>query len=118
MAGAPFVALRQCRAHSEPWAFGFIACGSTHDAKEPLQYIVENTAGTRLGVLSDLGSLTPHVISSYQDCHALQLEANHDPVLLQNGPYPPSLRQRVASDYGHLSNQQCAALLGQCNGMA
>ncbi|MEN9464956.1 MAG: hypothetical protein RL217_1137 [Pseudomonadota bacterium] len=84
-----------------------------HDAKEPLQYVVENTAGTRLGVLSDLGSLTPHVISSYQDCHALQLEANHDPLLLQNGPYPPSLRQRVASDYGHLSNQQCAALLSQ-----
>lgn len=84
-----------------------------HDAAEPLQFVIENTQGKRLGVLSDLGSLTPHIISSYSHCQALQLEANHDPLMLQNGPYPPSLRARVASDYGHLSNQQCAKLIQQ-----
>lgn len=82
-----------------------------HDAAEPLQFVVENSGGKRLGVLSDLGSLTPHLISSYSGCHALQLEANHDPVMLQNGPYPPSLRARVAGNFGHLSNQQCAELI-------
>lgn len=82
-----------------------------HDAEEPLQFVIENTGGKRLGVLSDLGSLTPHLIQAYSGCHALQLEANHDPQMLQTGPYPPSLRARVAGNFGHLSNQQCAELI-------
>ena len=84
-----------------------------HDAEEPLQFVLENSAEKRLGVLSDLGSLTPHIVSVYQRCHALQVEANHDPMLLQNGPYPPSLRARVAGNFGHLSNQQCAELISR-----
>lgn len=84
-----------------------------HDAEEPLQFVAENTTGRRVGVLSDLGSLTPHVIERYSHCHALQIEANHDPLMLQTGPYPPSLRARVASDWGHLSNQQSAQLLSK-----
>ena len=79
-----------------------------HDAHEPLQFVIESRAGHKLGILSDLGSLTPHLVQAYQGCHALQVEANHDPVMLQNGPYPPSLKVRVAGDYGHLSNEQCA----------
>lgn len=82
-----------------------------HDAKEPVQFTVTHENGFKLGVLSDLGSLTPHLVSVYQGCHGLQLEANHDPHLLQVGPYPPSLKRRVASDFGHLSNEQCADLL-------
>ena len=77
-----------------------------HDALEPLQFVIR-AGGWQVGVLSDLGSLTAHVLTRYQGCHGLQLEANHDPVMLQNGPYPPSLRARVAGDFGHLSNQQC-----------
>ncbi len=84
-----------------------------HDAEEPLQFVIENTAGRRLGVLSDLGTLTPHILSSYSGCHGLQVEANHDPQMLQNGPYPPSLRARVAGNFGHLSNQQCADLVAR-----
>jgi len=79
-----------------------------HDAHEPLQFVIQSAEGRRLGILSDLGSLTPHVVQCYQNCHALQVEANHDPVMLANGPYPPSLRSRVAGAYGHLSNEQCA----------
>jgi phosphoribosyl 1,2-cyclic phosphodiesterase len=81
-----------------------------HDAREPLQFVVE-AAGLRVGVLSDLGSLTPHVIAAYQGCHGLQLEANHDPEMLRKGPYPPGLQARVAGPYGHLSNAQCAELI-------
>lgn len=86
-----------------------------HDAEEPMQFVVENSASRRLGVLSDLGSLTAHVISSYSDCHGLQIEANHDVQMLMDGTYPPSLKARVASDFGHLNNQQTAELLQRVN---
>lgn len=82
-----------------------------HDAHEPLQFVIQNAEGLRLGILSDLGSLTPHIVDAYQGCHALQVEANHDPHLLQTGPYPPMLRARVAGAYGHLSNLQCAEFI-------
>jgi phosphoribosyl 1,2-cyclic phosphodiesterase len=83
-----------------------------HDAREPLQFVIADRYGQRrVGVLSDLGSLTPHVVNAYRDCHGLQLEANHDPQMLKQGPYPPSLQARVAGNYGHLSNAQCAQLL-------
>jgi phosphoribosyl 1,2-cyclic phosphodiesterase len=65
----------------------------------------------RLGVLTDAGTVTPRVRDALQDCHALMLEANHDPQMLQTGPYPPSLRQRVGGPFGHLSNRQAAELL-------
>lgn len=81
-----------------------------HDAREPVQFIVGNGA-QRLGVLTDLGCITPHVVRHYRRCQGLVLEANHDPDLLARGPYPPSLKRRVGGDYGHLSNQQAAGLL-------
>ncbi|WP_028294184.1 MBL fold metallo-hydrolase [Oceanobacter kriegii] len=83
-----------------------------HDAREPLQFVVEG-GNRKLGVLSDLGSLTRRIVDAYQGCHGLQLEANHDPDMLKVGPYPPSLQKRVAGPYGHLSNAQCAELIGQ-----
>ena len=86
-----------------------------HDAQEPLQYVMQNPQGLKLGVLSDLGAVTPHIVEQYSGCHALQIEANHDLHLLQVGPYPPSLRQRVASNYGHLNNEQCAELVARVN---
>lgn len=83
-----------------------------HDSQEPVQFVVSNEQ-FKVGVLSDLGSLTPYVIEAYQQCHGLLLEANHDLQLLQQGAYPPSLKRRVAGDYGHLNNQQSVALLSK-----
>ncbi len=83
-----------------------------HDAREPAQYVFAS-AGLRLGVLTDLGSVTPHVIAAFKECDALLLEANHDVDMLWNGPYPPALKTRVASDWGHLNNKQAAELLDQ-----
>ncbi|HET9054525.1 MAG TPA: MBL fold metallo-hydrolase, partial [Cyclobacteriaceae bacterium] len=81
-----------------------------HDAREPAQYVF--TCGSlRLGVLTDLGSITAHVQQAFNACDALLLEANHDLDMLWNGPYPPSLKERVASDWGHLNNRQTAELL-------
>lgn len=82
-----------------------------HDALEPLQYIVESHHGRRFGILSDLGCLTAHLVDKYQGCHALQIEANHDVEMLRKGPYPPKLIARVAGNYGHLNNGQCAELI-------
>jgi phosphoribosyl 1,2-cyclic phosphodiesterase len=81
-----------------------------HDAREPAQFVFEY-AGKRLGVLTDLGSISAHVEASYQDLDAMVLEANHDPAMLASGSYPSSLKQRVGGLWGHLSNQQAAGFL-------
>ena len=85
-----------------------------HDALEPCQYRF-SWRQRELGVLTDLGSLTPHVVDAYRECDALVLECNHEPELLAAGPYPASLKRRVGGNLGHLSNQQAATLLGHCN---
>ncbi len=81
-----------------------------HDAREPCQYLFRRQQKS-VGVLTDLGSITPHVIEQYRHCDALMLEFNHDPRMLSVGPYPPSVKQRVGSRWGHLSNQQAANFL-------
>ncbi|WP_018415479.1 MBL fold metallo-hydrolase [Teredinibacter turnerae] len=83
-----------------------------HDAREPCQFVF-SYCGLKLGILTDLGTITPHVFSQYQGCHGLLVEANHDLTMLANGPYPPSLRARVGSNWGHLNNQQTSAFLQQ-----
>lgn len=82
-----------------------------HDAREPCQYVFGH-AGRRVGVLTDAGSVTPHMRESLSGLDALLLEFNHDRAMLMNGPYPSFLKQRVAGNKGHLSNAQAAELLG------
>ena len=81
-----------------------------HDAREPAQFILE-FKGSKLGILTDLGSVSPHVEEFYSDCDALLLEANHDARMLATGPYPESLKRRVGGPWGHLSNDQAAGFL-------
>ncbi|MEZ5503193.1 MAG: MBL fold metallo-hydrolase [Halioglobus sp.] len=88
-----------------------------HDAAEPCQYRLA-CSGFTLGILTDLGSITPHVIDNFRDCDSLLLEFNHDLPMLQDGPYPPHLKRRVGGDWGHLNNQQAADLLRQVGGAA
>lgn len=83
-----------------------------HDSREPLQYVLGNGL-LRLGVLTDAGFSTPHMVSVLQNCHGLFLETNHDVQMLMNGNYPPMLKERVGGRYGHLSNQQSGELLAQ-----
>jgi phosphoribosyl 1,2-cyclic phosphodiesterase len=82
-----------------------------HDASEPVGFVIEHN-GLRLGICTDLGTCTEAVERHLQGCQALIIEANHDPDLLWNGPYPGFLKQRVAGRYGHLSNRQTCDLLG------
>lgn len=81
-----------------------------HDAREPTQFVFEG-ADARVGVLTDLGHITPHVCAAYRRCDALLVEANHDREMLLGGSYPPHLKRRIASSLGHLSNEQTVALL-------
>jgi phosphoribosyl 1,2-cyclic phosphodiesterase len=81
-----------------------------HDAREPCQFVFA-AEGRRLGLLTDAGRITPHIVASLRCVDALVLECNHDPGMLARGPYPPPLRARVGGPLGHLSNAQAADLL-------
>lgn len=81
-----------------------------HDANEPCQFVFE-ADGKKLGVMTDLGSVSPHVHAAFGKCNALLLEANHDLEMLWGGSYPPNLKHRIASDWGHLSNAQAEQFL-------
>ena len=81
-----------------------------HDAREPCQFVLR-AAGRTLGVLTDLGMITPFVAEHYGNCDALLLECNHDGEMLRSGPYPPALQRRVGGDWGHLNNMQAAGFL-------
>jgi phosphoribosyl 1,2-cyclic phosphodiesterase len=80
-----------------------------HDAREPLQLRCSDGART-LGVLTDLGHATAHVLSSLRGVHALLLEFNHDSELLANSAYPAFLKLRVGGKHGHLSNAAAAEI--------
>ena len=81
-----------------------------HDAREPVQFVFEDDV-SRLGLLTDIGRSTPHVIAALAGLSALVLEANHDGTMLAEGKYPPSLKRRIGGDFGHLENQAAAAIL-------
>lgn len=81
-----------------------------HDAREPVQFVFSNGAH-RLGVLTDTGCVTPHIIDMLAGCEALVLECNHDKEMLDNSNYPATLKQRIGGRFGHLDNQGGAALL-------
>lgn len=83
-----------------------------HDARRPLAFVLE-AEGLRVGIATDLGHATTLVLERLRGCHALLLEANHDDLMLRDGPYPWSLKQRVGGRLGHLSNDETAALLRQ-----
>jgi len=83
-----------------------------HDANEPSQFVI-NSGKHRLGLLTDVGSITPHIEQQLSGCDALGLEANHDDTMLAEGPYPRHLKLRIGGDHGHLSNAQSARLLAR-----
>ena len=85
-----------------------------HDAQEPLQLTCTD-GRQRLGVLTDVGSATPHLLAQLQGCAALVLECNHDRELLAQSRYPASLKARIAGPHGHLANDSAAQILAQCH---
>ena len=83
-----------------------------HDAADPVGYTF-SAGGHKAAIATDLGSVTPAVEAQVKDAGLLVVEANHDPDLLRDGPYPFYLKQRILGDHGHLSNQACAGLVAR-----
>jgi phosphoribosyl 1,2-cyclic phosphodiesterase len=88
-----------------------------HDAAEPVAVVATSrVTGARVGVVYDLGYVTKAVRRAFADLDVLVLEANHDEAMLRAGPYPPSVRDRIAGTYGHLSNRAAAMMARECAG--
>jgi phosphoribosyl 1,2-cyclic phosphodiesterase len=82
----------------------------SHDAAEPCGFVIREN-DLRFGYCTDTGIITPHMHNLLRDCDGIVLESNHCPEMLQNGPYPESLKRRIRSKRGHLSNPAAAACL-------
>ena len=79
----------------------------SHDAADPVGFVISHE-GVRVVVATDIGKLDPWVIERLKGAHFVILEANHDPEMLRNGPYPKYLKTRIAGPEGHLPNQEAA----------
>lgn len=86
---------------------------TSHDAAASFGFRIEDAAdGDAIGYLTDSGIVTAQAHAALRDVRILALESNHDPKMLAAGPYPYVIKQRIASNSGHLSNDQAAAELG------
>jgi len=81
-----------------------------HDAADPVGFVFE-AEGIRIGVATDLGYMPPNAAMHLRGCDVLMIESNHDLDMLRDGPYPWSVKQRVMSRVGHLSNNAAAEFL-------
>lgn len=89
-----------------------------HDATDPVGFVFQ-AEGVRIGLATDLGYMPPNAKRHLTKCDVLMLESNHDLDMLRDGPYPWSVKQRVMSRVGHLSNLAAAEFLeGEYDGGA
>jgi phosphoribosyl 1,2-cyclic phosphodiesterase len=98
-------------------SFEMLTVPTPHDAAQPVAVVATSrVTGARVGVVTDLGYVTKAVRRAFADLDVLVLEANHDEGMLRTGPYPPSVRDRIAGTYGHLSNRAAAMMAKECAG--
>ena len=83
---------------------------TSHDAADPVAYRIDHD-GRRIGILTDLGCYNDYTVECLRSLDLLYLEANHDVHMLQVGPYPYYLKQRILGERGHLSNESAGKLL-------
>ena len=86
---------------------GIIPFATSHDAAASFGFRVEDGSDV-LGFMTDTGIVTGQAHDALQGCRILAIEANHDKRMLETGPYPYVIKQRIASEFGHLSNAQSA----------
>lgn len=82
----------------------------SHDAVQPVAYRI-SYGNKKVGICTDLGIYNDYTVECLKGMDALLLEANHDVNMLQVGPYPYYLKQRILGDRGHLSNENSGRLL-------
>ncbi len=85
---------------------------TSHDADDSAGFTIAQN-GHKIGIATDLGIATSMVKEHLRACSLLVIEANHDPAMLIQGPYPWPLKQRIKSRNGHLSNQDSGQLLSE-----
>ena len=110
----PNVRIRVCTSQAR-FAVGPIAVTPfpvPHDAREPTQFVFDDGLH-RLGLLTDTGKGTAHIIDSLSGCDGLVMECNHDPAMLEASDYPYPLKRRIGGDYGHLSNDVAAEIVSR-----
>jgi phosphoribosyl 1,2-cyclic phosphodiesterase len=88
---------------------------TSHDARDPCGYFIEER-GCRFATCTDTGVLAPSLVQDLSRCDGVLLESNHCPEMLANGPYPASLKRRIRSRRGHLSNTAAASCLREIAG--
>lgn len=81
-----------------------------HDAVDPVCYTLRND-NKKIAVATDMGDFDDYIINNLKDSDALLIEANHDVRMVEVGPYPYSLKQRILGKRGHLSNERSGRLL-------
>lgn len=79
-----------------------------HDSRESTGFSIVTPDCKRIAVATDIGKVTDTVMNAIYGSDLVLLESNHDVRMLQNGPYPFFLKERILSDTGHLSNERCA----------
>src|SRR5213594_3858884 len=94
----------------EVCGFLFTPFAVPHDSADPIAFCIEKH-GVKMAVVLDLGYISNLVVERLKGCDAIILESNHDVNMLKVGPYPWSLKQRVMSRKGHLSNDTVAEYL-------
>lgn len=85
---------------------------TSHDAADPVAYRIDHD-GRRIGLITDLGCYNDYTVECLRNLDLLYLEANHDVHMLQVGPYPYYLKQRILGERGHLSNESAGKLLSR-----
>lgn len=102
---------------TKEWLLGSVcveAFSTSHDAMEPVGFTIHN-GSHKCSFLTDTGIATERMIRSIEGSHLLVLESNYDVQMLKFGPYYPVLKERVASRYGHLSNEAAAKVVEEAH---
>jgi len=93
----------------------FAAIATSHDASEPVAvFATSRRTGARAAVVYDLGVMTGELQRGLERSDLVVIESNYDGDMLRNGPYPASVRRRIASRHGHLSNAAAGRATAEC----
>lgn len=81
-----------------------------HDSHGSVGYVVDYKGSYRFGICTDTGCISREMAEELIHCDGVLIEANYDEEMLQKGPYPYYLKQRISANTGHLSNNKAAQL--------
>jgi phosphoribosyl 1,2-cyclic phosphodiesterase len=84
-----------------------------HDAHDPLGYVVSDFEGQKCSICLDTGKVDPEMLSTMEYSNIYIIEANHEPNMVEVSDYPNSVKARILSHVGHLSNEQTAEALSK-----